>query len=79
MRRVRTCEACGKPLTIASSKCLWCGQPKRLFSRRIVAGLMAGLSFVAGVLAVLRLRTKSGYSKAAHEPPAEAHAESEQK
>jgi hypothetical protein len=58
MRRVRVCSACGKPLTIARTTCLWCGQPKRQFSRSIIAGLVAGLSFIAGPLTVLRLRGK---------------------
>src|SRR5579871_66517 len=43
MRHVNVCSACGKPLTVASASCLWCGQPKALFSGQFVARLKAAL------------------------------------
>jgi hypothetical protein len=50
MRRIRVCSACGKPTTIASASCLWCGQKKRFFSGRIFAGVKTCLSFLAALL-----------------------------
>ena len=44
MRHVKVCSACGKPQSVASVTCLWCGQPKKLFSGRLVAILKAVLS-----------------------------------
>jgi hypothetical protein len=44
MRHVNVCSACGKPESVASVTCLWCGQPKKLFSGRLVAILKAVLS-----------------------------------
>jgi hypothetical protein len=44
MRHVKVCSACGKPQSVASVTCLWCGQPKRLFSGRMAAVLKAVLS-----------------------------------
>jgi hypothetical protein len=44
MRHVKVCSACGKPQSVASVTCLWCGQPKKLFSGRLAAILKAVLS-----------------------------------
>jgi hypothetical protein len=44
MRHVNVCSACGKPQSVASVTCLWCGQPKKLFSGRLAAILKAVLS-----------------------------------
>ena len=50
MRRVKVCSACGKPATVASTSCLWCGQPKRLFSGHIAATLKAAFLFMIGLM-----------------------------
>jgi hypothetical protein len=44
MRHVKVCSACGKPQSVASVTCLWCGEPKKLFSGRLLAVLKAVLS-----------------------------------
>jgi hypothetical protein len=46
MRHVNVCSACGKPESVASVTCLWCGQPRKLFSGRLVAILKAVLSSI---------------------------------
>jgi len=49
MRHVNVCSACGKPQSVASVTCLWCGQPKKLFSGRLVAilkAVLAGIGFL---------------------------------
>ena len=50
MRHVNVCSACGKPESVASVTCLWCGQPKKLFSGRLVAMLKAVLSGIGFLL-----------------------------
>jgi len=50
MRHVKVCSACGKPQSVASVTCLWCGQPKKLFSGRLVAMLKAVLSGIGFLL-----------------------------
>jgi hypothetical protein len=47
---VNVCSACGKPESVASVTCLWCGQPKKLFSGRLVAMLKAVLSGIGFLL-----------------------------
>jgi hypothetical protein len=59
MRRFTNCSGCGKPLTSASAACLWCGQPKTLFSWRFLAAVISCLSFVAGLLAAWRRQADS--------------------
>ena len=59
MRHVNVCSACGKPQSVASVTCLWCGQPKKLFSGRLVAILKAVLSGIAFL--VKRGRTDAGH------------------
>src|ERR1700733_13376225 len=56
MRHVKVCSACGKPTTVASTSCLWCGQPKKLFSFPLVATLKAAVLVMMGFL-VRRGRT----------------------
>ena len=51
MGHVSVCLACGKPTTVASVKCLWCGQPKKLFSGRLVATLKSAVLSMIGFLA----------------------------
>jgi hypothetical protein len=50
MRHVKVCSACGKPESVASVTCLWCGQPKKLFSGRLAAMLKAVLSGIGFLL-----------------------------
>ena len=50
MRHVKVCSACGKPTTVASTSCLWCGQPKKLFSFPLVATLKAAVLVMMGFL-----------------------------
>jgi hypothetical protein len=50
MRLPKLCSACGKPTTVASASCLWCGQPKRLFTGRVVAKFKAIVLFMVGFL-----------------------------
>jgi hypothetical protein len=50
MRPAKLCSACGKPTTVASTSCLWCGQPKRLFTAQAVARFKAILLFMMGFL-----------------------------
>ena len=59
MRHVNVCSACGKPQSVASVTCLWCGQPKKLFSGRLVAIWKAVLSGIAFL--VKRARTDAGH------------------
>lgn len=68
MRRIKPCPACGKPLTIASMKCLWCGQPKTLISGRIIAGLMVCFSLLTGLLVAFRGREAAASLVAAAKP-----------
>jgi len=50
MQREKVCSACGKPTTVASVTCLWCGQPKTLFAGRLKASVKAVWLFVIGFL-----------------------------
>ena len=58
MRHITACSGCGKPLSVGGAKCLWCGQPKRLLSQRVVAVVRACLWFVAGLLVARRRPAK---------------------
>jgi hypothetical protein len=53
MRRLTVCAGCGKPLTVASAECLWCGRPKGFVYRAIFAVLKA-LRVLAGLLVARR-------------------------
>ena len=49
MRHVNVCSACGKPQSVASVTCLWCGKSKKLFSGRLVAifkAVLSGIGFL---------------------------------
>ena len=50
MRRAKVCSACGKPTTVASVSCLWCGHRKALFSGRLLASLKGAALFMVGLL-----------------------------
>jgi hypothetical protein len=50
MRHVKVCSACGKPQSVASVTCLWCGEPKKLFSGRLAGILKAVLSGIGFLL-----------------------------
>jgi hypothetical protein len=56
MKHVKVCSACGKPVTVASVSCLWCGQSKTWFSGRLLATLKARVLSMIGFL-VKRGRT----------------------
>jgi hypothetical protein len=51
MRHENVCSACGKPTTVASVSCLWCGQRKKLFSGHLVATFKAVVLSMFGFLA----------------------------